>query len=413
MSIAAGLPNSILPLRMICMALQDPFSPSDLGRELCRYQPKSLGDSLPEQVVLRWLLYVVCYLFFLFTIALGGCYLAAPLLLLGDKACGLAAGSVWRSILGWSTYVACCAVLASVCFVWPRFVYLVVYEKGFVYHAMCRRYTVSFSEIARCFLARDSSGITLVLRDSTRLRFHLLAGHFRRECVGQLFDRISEHLNARPLDTVSMCQTAAMAAPRQHREIAIPNSLWSFDALLGPGVPIAMFLCPALFAVISLAFFSLDCEGKICTWLLLSFCLVILWFIFLGIWEPYKRGGGLREFCRDLLSFFAWKHSLESVPQDHGPPIVRYGFQLLGHHHPFFKVPLDRIEAVEWRQGQSKSWAVLILCSDCGTQHGITSIGPCRGITKTESLGLAIVDFLRCAGAMLTEGEDEKTYRRL
>ena len=101
------------------------------------------------------------------------------------------------------------------------------------------------------------------------------------------------------------------------------------------------------------------------------------------------------------------------MPQSDGSIEIRYGFRLFGRRYFFLKVPLDKIESVMWRPGQGGSWTVLIRCDDERVKYGIASIGPSRGVKKTEDLGLAIVDFLRDAGANLVEGEDETTYQKI
>ena len=386
-----------------------PAEQIDLGPELRRYRAKSLGDSLPKQVVVRWLIYLAYYLFFAFVFALGAAYMMAPLMLFLRPV----SRRLWEDPLWGPIYVACYGILVFVCFVWPRVVYLSIRERGFIYRAMHRRYTIRFADIARCFLTRDSCGLTIVLRDSTRLRFHHLGAQFPRECVGQLFNRIRDDLAARPKDATQQPlredETATSSAA--HLEMAVPNSLWCGEIIVGLLVLFTFLLAPAIFAAVSLIAFQLDISGKICTWLLLLFTTGLFWLATHEARMGYKSGGGFREFGRDFLSFFARKHFLESVPQSDGSVEIRYGFRLFGHRWLFLKLPLDKIEGVSWRPGQGGSWTVFIQCNDDRFTYGTTTIGPSGGVNKIEDLGLAIVDFLCRAGAKLVEGEDEATYQ--
>jgi hypothetical protein len=384
-------------------------SPSDLGLELCRYRPRPLGESLRKRVIVRWLLYLVSYAFMALALALGATYMMAPLMLFLRPV----RGRLWEDPLWGPIYVACYAILVFVSFVWPRLVYLAIHERGFLYRGMRRRYSVRFADIARCFTTRGSCGVALVLRDSTHLRFHYLGGHFGRQCVGQLFNRINEHLADRPEKATqqSLHTDETAATPAKRSEMAVPNSLWCSEFVAGLLLLSTFLVAPTIFAVVSLVVFQLDLQGKICTWLLLLFTTSLLWLVSQDARMRYSPGGGIREFGRDFVSFFARKRFLESVPQCDGSVGIRYGFQLLGHRHYFFKLPVHKIQGLDWRPGQGGSRTVFIQCDDDRFDYGLTSIGPTGGVNRIDPLGLAIVDFLCRAGARLVEGEDEATYK--
>ena len=401
-------------------------SPHDLGPELCRYRSGPFGNMLPKSFVGRWLVVLFYYLFTVCAIALGAGYMVMPLMLLaGPVQRPVTADPFWGPIFI-ACYAACFSLLAFVCFGWPRLMYLAIHEKGFVYRGMCHRYTVCFDDIARCFVRECYPPlVTLVLRDSTRLRLQYLKLRFPQEGVGQLLARINEHLAARGPHAALAVQTqTAMessspsgesgAAQSKPMEMAIPRTLWERDRL-GFAIFLMILLSPAMFAAFCLIVFDMETYGKVHCWLLLLlFGGLPIWGVCWSIWDRYKRDGGSKEFYRDVLGLIARKHFLESLPQDDGSVEIRYGFQLRGHRYFYFKVPLEKIESVRWHRGQApRDWTVFIQSDHFGSSHfGLYQIGPTRGVKKTDALGLAIIDFLGRAGARFVEGEDEGTFLR-
>jgi hypothetical protein len=363
--------------------------------------------------VIRWLVYV-----FLFppAFALGAFYMTAPLLWLAVHFGGrepLTADPVWGPVLD-SSFVVCCGILVFGYMVWPRLRYLAIHEKGFVYRARRRRHVVPFEEISRCLVARDSIGLTLVLRDSTRLRLPEFRSQFPQEEVGQLVNRINEHMAERP-----PCKTRAaegeLAAEQSpvagktavmqstQSEIRIPNPMRCYSTLVPNMVIFGILLSPTIFVAASLYLFFSQMD----VWGIITSCLFLLTIggVIYGLFRCLVlERGGYREFCWDALGFIARKYFLESSQQDGGSVLIRYGFQLFGHRYIRYEVPLDSIETVAWPPEQAPLFRTVYI-DRC-------PIGPSRLVDSTEGLGLRIVEFLCRAGAGLVEGRDEATYVR-
>ena len=142
------------------------------------------------------------------------------------------------------------------------------------------------------------------------------------------------------------------------------------------------------------------------------------------IWSAYEQHGGFRRLLIDSLGFFAFKQFAESVAPDTGSVEVRFGYHLLGRRLYYFTVPLEKIQEVEWSPGQNPElWIVFVWYDHDNPERSlkrrmlrkpdqdIYCVGPSQCRERTETLGLAFVDFLLRGGARLVR-EDDCTFVR-
>ena len=199
--------------------------------------------------------------------------------------------------------------------------------------------------------------------------------------------------------------------------MAIPNPLWRRSLLVPFGLTSAILLAPALFVATCLVVYwsYMDIAGRIiCGVGLLFDTLLLCGWCYGLLCEPYEHIGGFRRLRVGFLSSLTPRHFLECMPTSDGTVEIRYGFRLFGRGHFIIMLPLHGIENVHWRPGQAPLlWHLWITCNHPELKYGIVQIGPERRVDRTESLGLAVVDFLRRAGANLVEGDDEATYERV
>lgn len=198
-------------------------------------------------------------------------------------------------------------------------------------------------------------------------------------------------------------------ATGERLEIAIPK--WSID-LISATIVFAIVVLATAVALLEL-FFRVAIIMP-CIWLAIMAMLA---------WSSCQ--GGVRKCFINLLGLFAHKHFLETVPKDRGSVEIRYGYQLLGHRLCYFKLPLHKIESVQWSPGQNPVlWHVAVWYDHDDPEKSlrqnrchkpdqeVSCIGPSRAKGKTEMLGLAVIDLFRRAGAQLIQGKDECTFVR-
>lgn len=192
-------------------------------------------------------------------------------------------------------------------------------------------------------------------------------------------------------------------------EMAIPKGIGEISSCLNPTI-VVLGTVLAIFNLV----FRWAGEGIIAAWIWLA--------IMAAIFCRLYREGAFRNFPIDILGFLAPRQFLESIFQDTGSVEIRYGFQLFGHRFFYFTVPLDKIISVAWGMGQDHRWTVHIWHEQGfpdATQarqhpgHKVYTVGPPRkDEKKAETLGLALVDFLRQAGATLMRGDNDHTFVR-
>ncbi len=197
--------------------------------------------------------------------------------------------------------------------------------------------------------------------------------------------------------------------------MAIPNPLWRPSLLVPFGLIFAILLAPAIYVAICLVAYwnYMDIAGRISCSVGLLFDTLLLWGWCYGLFEPYEHISGFRRLRVGLLSCLAYRHFLECAPTNDGTVEIRYGFRLFGRSHITITLPLHEIENVHLSPGQAPQlWHLWIKCHHPDLKYGIVQIGPERHVDETEPFGLAVVEFLRRAGANLVEGDDESTYVR-
>jgi hypothetical protein len=208
-----------------------------------------------------------------------------------------------------------------------------------------------------------------------------------------------------------------MMATAERSEMAIPK--WSGDA--GIYVVPMIFILGTLVAVLDLVF-------------RLEFIASSIWLVIVAllIRSVCNNRGGYRKFLVIVLGF-AGRQFMESVPQGVDSVEIRFGFTVFGHRFFYLKVPLNKIEMVRWQYGMhtaiarrdTNDWDVSIWLDYDDSEKNrkdqslsqtlarcVYTVSPPRSKRKTVAFGLAFVEFLRKAGAMLVQGEDDCTFVR-
>jgi hypothetical protein len=119
-------------------------------------------------------------------------YMTTPIVLLAKRAGAPGIRDPFWGPIMIAWFAACGGLLAILMYVLPRRVYLAIHERGFVYRGRFRRHCVGYGEIAQCIVAPKSRGLTLVLRNSTRLWFPGFMILFPQEGVVQLLEQINQ-----------------------------------------------------------------------------------------------------------------------------------------------------------------------------------------------------------------------------
>ena len=128
------------------------------------------------------------------------------------------------------------------------------------------------------------------------------------------------------------------------------------------------------------------------------------------------------EFLRYLLGGFASTQFVERVTAETQLAEIRFGYQLFGRRYFYLKLPVGKIEAVDWTIGQAGEWHVGLWSDhDDPAKHeewsgkpdqDVYIVGPPGSKEEAETFGLSLVDFLCNAGASLVRGEDECSFVR-
>lgn len=187
-------------------------------------------------------------------------------------------------------------------------------------------------------------------------------------------------------------------------EMAVPK--WSTD------IVISIFISTILVLATLIALVNLALRAEFiasCIWLA-----IMAW----GLWSVRKT------VVVDVLGVLG-KHFVQAAPHDDGSVEIRLGFRLVGHTFITFKVPLEKIESVEWQPGQAPNfWHVFVWFDHDDPEKSerkaglrkpdqdVYCVGPSSRRRRTEAIGLAFVDFLRQAGATLVRADQDCKYIR-
>jgi hypothetical protein len=131
---------------------------------------------------------------------------------------------------------------------------------------------------------------------------------------------------------------------------------------------------------------------------------------------------GTGKFLRDLLGGFVPTQFVERVAAGTQLTEVRFGYQLFGRRCFYLRLPVGKIEGVNWTTGQGGAWHVGLWFDHddpSKAQEGspkpdrdVYIVGPPGSKEEAETFGLSLVDFLRNAGASLVRGKDECRFVR-
>jgi len=197
----------------------------------------------------------------------------------------------------------------------------------------------------------------------------------------------------------------------ERSEMAIPH--WSGEVIFGIAICVILVVA-SLVAMLNL-FLHIAVTAS-CVWL----AIMAVW-----IWSNCK-GRGYRQCFHALVGLFARRHLVESEHRETGVIEIRFGYCCFGRRFFDFKVPLHKIETVEWSPGQApRYWSVFVWFDHDDPEKSLRErkwrrkpdqdvyvVGPSRRKQKTEAFGLALVGFLRRAGAAFVRGEDDCTFVR-
>ena len=192
-------------------------------------------------------------------------------------------------------------------------------------------------------------------------------------------------------------------------EIAIPK--WSGELVFAV-VVIVIFGLATVVALLELLF-------------RVAIMLPCIWLAIVAILTWIEYHGRVRERLICLLGVLSQEHFLQCVSNDAGSLDIRYGYRLFGHRLYYFTVPLHKIESLEWAPSQNPAlWNVVVWYDHDDLERSLRCkglrkpdqdplhIGPSRGKEKIQIVGLAVLEFLRRAGARLVQGKDDRTFVR-
>jgi hypothetical protein len=157
----------------------------------------------------------------------------------------------------------------------------------------------------------------------------------------------------------------------------------------------------------------------------------IIWLVLVAtvVWGRCRKEG-IGKFLTNVQGRFASKHFVEKISEEKVRTEIRFGYQLFGRRYFYLRLPIDKIETVEWRSGQAtdmvgrdmNDWHVVLWFDHDDPakrdkwsrkpDQDIYIVGPDRRKEDTEAFGLSLVDFLRNAGALLAQGEDNCSFVR-
>jgi hypothetical protein len=151
-----------------------------------------------------------------------------------------------------------------------------------------------------------------------------------------------------------------------------------------------------------------------------------IWLAMVGyaIRTAYRFHGSCRLFVINHVGVFVSKRFVEIACQGTGSAEFGYGYRLFGRRLLYYRVPLDRIEMVEWHPSDTDTSCVALWINrddpeasqrerkhmDRKPGQDIYGIETAAGREETRVFGLALVAFLHNAGATLVPGKDDCTY---
>ena len=158
-----------------------------------------------------------------------------------------------------------------------------------------------------------------------------------------------------------------------------------------------------------------------------------LWLLLVGsVMFGLIRHKGIKAVAVDFLEGFSLKQFIQAVPGNNGPNRVEFGYELFGRRFVQWFVGTDKIEHVSWSTGQASDrmgrdmddWHVAVW-HDHGdparserlrqwryADQEVHCLGPSGRKADVAVFGLALVEFLRKAGATLVAGENDCIFER-
>src|ERR1039458_2812396 len=157
-----------------------------------------------------------------------------------------------------------------------------------------------------------------------------------------------------------------------------------------------------------------------------------LWLLLVGtVFFGSCKERGAKTFLTEILGAFSAKEFTRAIRRDDQNEI-QFGFEMFGRGFLYFKLPVKKIESVNWSTGQAthlagrdmKDWQVSVwydhddLVKSQKHQkwrkpdQEIYLVGPTTEKEKTAAFGLTFVELLRKSGATLVQGGNECTFVR-
>jgi hypothetical protein len=154
--------------------------------------------------------------------------------------------------------------------------------------------------------------------------------------------------------------------------------------------------------------------------------LVWLAIVVLLTWSAWEAEGGFLEWLVRFLGSFAGRQFVASGRQHAGNIEIQFGYYLFGRRLHYFKVPLNKIETIEWSPAQNPSYWIVCVWFDHDDpkkslarqkwarkpDQDVYCVEPYGSKAETEALGRRIIDFLSRAGAKLLPGKDDCAFVR-
>ena len=145
----------------------------------------------------------------------------------------------------------------------------------------------------------------------------------------------------------------------------------------------------------------------------------IIWLlIVLAVSIVTLKDEGIHEFLVNVLGSFSLSHFAEAVHLESNITHLQFGFRLFGHCFFYQRIPVVKIERVEWRPGQAtnlagrdmKDWQLALWFEHENSKQDVYIVGPSRPKEITASFAQEFLAFLERAGVILVQGEDDSAF---
>lgn len=156
----------------------------------------------------------------------------------------------------------------------------------------------------------------------------------------------------------------------------------------------------------------------------------ILWLLYVSLIIQFRcKENGIYGFFINFLG----KFSLRQFVERNQTTEIRFGYQLAGYRLLYFKIPVNKIESVEWKPGQASEragrdmndWYVSLWFDHDDPiksqkklglrkpDQDVYVVSSARRREDTEFFGMAFLNFLQESGVFLSPvGEDKTTFSR-